>query len=230
MEDIRKFLGEVVPATAIKPWLRAPLQAAYQSYSSVATSGRPYGEASAVVTLRFNRVEHAQRVMATPVPEGAWTCTEASADSANLLDHVLSIDRPCLVNATVEFSAQDAEIAALCAYGSQPKRSVLRAWMSQPEIDWLIRAAQDRLLAEGDTLWDRLAQAPVWGEVSFTLPARPSRPSRASRAAPSGRPRSPPRSPRPRSTTRSPLRSRACTSSSPSGTVAGCSPSRCSSA
>lgn len=48
----------------------------------------------------------------------------------------------------------------------------------QPEIDWLIRAAQDRPLAEGDTLWDRLAQAPVLGEVSFVLPARPNRPRR----------------------------------------------------
>jgi hypothetical protein len=47
-----------------------------------------------------------------------------------------------------------------------------------PQVDWLIRAAQDRKLAEGDTLWDRLAQASVLGEVSFTLPARPSRPSR----------------------------------------------------
>jgi hypothetical protein len=47
-----------------------------------------------------------------------------------------------------------------------------------PQVDWLIRAAQDRKLAEGDTLWDRLAQASVLGEVSFTLPARPNRPSR----------------------------------------------------
>lgn len=50
-----------------------------------------------------------------------------------------------------------------------------------PQVDWLIRAAQDRNLAEGDTLWDRLAQAPVLGEVSFTLPNRPNRPNRPSR-------------------------------------------------
>jgi hypothetical protein len=47
-----------------------------------------------------------------------------------------------------------------------------------PQVDGLIRAAQDRKWAEGDTLWDRLAQAPVLGEVSFTLPNRPNRPSR----------------------------------------------------
>jgi len=47
-----------------------------------------------------------------------------------------------------------------------------------PGIDWLIRATHNRCLAEGDTLWDRLAQAPVLGEVTFTRPARPNRPSR----------------------------------------------------
>ncbi|MFO1371528.1 MAG: IS4 family transposase [Candidatus Competibacteraceae bacterium] len=47
-----------------------------------------------------------------------------------------------------------------------------------PGMDWLIRAAQDRKLAEGDTLWERLAAAPVLGEVRFTLPARPNRPTR----------------------------------------------------
>lgn len=50
-----------------------------------------------------------------------------------------------------------------------------RCW---PGIDWLIRATHNRCLAEGDKLWDRLAQAPVLGEVTFTLPARPNRPSR----------------------------------------------------
>ena len=48
----------------------------------------------------------------------------------------------------------------------------------EPGIDWLIRATHNRCLAEGDKLWDRLAQAPVLGEVSFILPARPHRPSR----------------------------------------------------
>lgn len=48
-----------------------------------------------------------------------------------------------------------------------------------PSVDWLIRAAQDRTLAEGDTLWYRLAQALIVGVVGFTLPARPNRRSRA---------------------------------------------------
>jgi len=48
----------------------------------------------------------------------------------------------------------------------------------EPGIDWLIRATPKRCLAEGDKRWDRLAQAPVWGEVTFTRPARPNRPSR----------------------------------------------------
>jgi len=41
-----------------------------------------------------------------------------------------------------------------------------------------VRATHNRCLAEGDQLWDRLAQALRVGEVTFTLPARPNRPSR----------------------------------------------------
>lgn len=55
---------------------------------------------------------------------------------------------------------------------------MLRA-QGHPQVDWLIRAAQDRKLTEGDTLWNRLAGAPVRGEVTFTLPARPHQPSRS---------------------------------------------------
>ncbi len=44
----------------------------------------------------------------------------------------------------------------------------------EPGIDWLIRATHNRCLAKGDKRWDRLAQAPVLGEVTFTLPARPT--------------------------------------------------------
>ena len=58
----------------------------------------------------------------------------------------------------------------------------IHAFMSRtrrwPGLDWLIRATHNRCLAEGAKLWDRLAQAPVLGEVTFTLPARPGRPSR----------------------------------------------------
>jgi hypothetical protein len=47
-----------------------------------------------------------------------------------------------------------------------------------PGVDWLIRATHNRCLAEGDKLWERLAEGAVLGEVTFTLPARPGRPSR----------------------------------------------------
>ena len=58
----------------------------------------------------------------------------------------------------------------------------IREFMSRtrrwPGLDWLIRATHTRCLAEGAKLGDRLAQASVLGEVTFTLPARPGRPSR----------------------------------------------------
>ena len=40
-----------------------------------------------------------------------------------------------------------------------------------PDVDWLIRATHNRCLAEGDKLWERLAEGAILGEVTFTLPA-----------------------------------------------------------
>ena len=48
----------------------------------------------------------------------------------------------------------------------------------EPGLDWLIRATHNRCLAAGGNLWERLAQSPIVGEVTFPRPARPGRPSR----------------------------------------------------
>jgi len=53
---------------------------------------------------------------------------------------------------------------------------------------WLIRAAQDRRLKleEGETarkLWEKLKQAPVFGETQFTIPRRNGKPTRPVRQA-----------------------------------------------
>lgn len=49
--------------------------------------------------------------------------------------------------------------------------------LGQP-ADWLIRAAHNRRTEGGQKLWERLAQAPVVGEVSFSLPPGPGRTAR----------------------------------------------------
>jgi hypothetical protein len=52
--------------------------------------------------------------------------------------------------------------------------------LGQP-ADWLLRATHNRRTDTAAKLWDRVATAPVLGEVSFTLPAAPGRPARTVR-------------------------------------------------
>ena len=49
----------------------------------------------------------------------------------------------------------------------------------QPQMDWLIRAAQNRKLAEGDTLWVRLAASAGCGrgDLHPPSPAEPTQPT-----------------------------------------------------
>jgi hypothetical protein len=54
-----------------------------------------------------------------------------------------------------------------------------RAAELEHPADWLIRCLHNRTLADGGKLWDELEQAPVRGQVRFTLPrdgARKARP------------------------------------------------------
>ena len=47
-----------------------------------------------------------------------------------------------------------------------------------PKADWLIRSQTDRNLADGGSLWKRVARAESLGEVEFDLPASKDRPAR----------------------------------------------------
>lgn len=137
IEDVQKYLTELVPVPPIKPYMRAPLAAAYQTYSSVGLVTGFHGQGAVKMTLRFNRLQYAQRIMATTLPGGGFSLEEAQVS----LDRALDPERPCLARVTVEFSQQDEELAALCAYGSMPKRSVLRTWMCQEELAWISKFA-----------------------------------------------------------------------------------------
>ncbi len=140
IEDVRRHLVDQVAPPQVKPHMRLALASAFQTYSSVSIP--PFQ--SVLVPLRFNRLEHAKRVLATRVPDSAWMSedVETAGGTQLSLENALDPERPCLVNATVEFGGCDPAIANLCAYGSQPgKRSVLRTWMSQPELAWLSRHA-----------------------------------------------------------------------------------------
>lgn len=140
IEDLRRHLVEQVAPPAVKQHLRGALASAFQTYSSV--TNPPFQ--SVMVPLRFNRLEHAQRVLGTRVPDSAWVYSscDTNPDWRLSLEQALDPERPCIVNATVDFGGRDPAISNLCAFGSQPgKRSVLRTWISQPELAWLSRHA-----------------------------------------------------------------------------------------
>lgn len=136
-EDIRRALP-AAPDT--KDHMLSALESAYQSYSSPAMSS-PFESNSVFVQLRRNRVHHARDVMSTLVPDEGWRFDPGA--SGRSLESWLDSDHPCLVEATVELSGADPDIAALIAFGAAPTKSrgLLRKWISQPELRWMSQYA-----------------------------------------------------------------------------------------
>lgn len=134
-EDIRKSL--VMPPP-VRPFLKAPLMSAYQSYSSP-DWGNDYESDSITVTLRLNRLSYAKDIMLTPVPDGAWTYVDSAIDIKDALDP----EAPCLVEASIETSGMDPAVSSLVAFGAQPgRRTGLRSWLSQRELAWVSKYAK----------------------------------------------------------------------------------------
>lgn len=147
-DDIRKWLVE---PPEIRNYMRGPLAGAFQTYSSCNWAGVMGSSNSVTMVLRFNRLKYARRIMATEVPDGAWSYIEVDSGKSGTgysLEQALDPEVPCLVNATVEFGGRDPDIATLSAYGSQPgRRTALRAWISQPELRWLSQHARIHISA-----------------------------------------------------------------------------------
>lgn len=137
-KDVRKVL---VQAPSL-PQYAAAFKSAYQSYSKVTPAYQPDHDVRLVV--RFNRLEHAKKVMATMVPDPLFRHLSRATDSNfNFsLERALDPAHPCLVKATLEFRNTDPELVRLIAFGETAgPRAGLRAWISQPELRWLARYA-----------------------------------------------------------------------------------------
>lgn len=138
-EDVRKILVQAPDMHAHS----AAFKGAYQSYSKVSMGLQHDHDVS--LTVRFNRLEHAKRVMSTLMPDPAFSLKGLS-DDANFhfpLEKALDPTQPCLVKATVEFTNCDPAIAKLVAFGEGVgTRQGLRTWISQPELAWLCRYAR----------------------------------------------------------------------------------------
>ncbi|MDF2461828.1 MAG: hypothetical protein K0Q43_63 [Ramlibacter sp.] len=138
-EDVRKVL--IAPPNLSQ--YSAALKSAYQSYSKV--TSRIHPEHDVMLMVRFNRLEHAKRVMATLVPDPMFVHRSRASDVtfSYPMEKALDPQRPCLVKATVEFQEIDPELAKLIAFGETAgPRSGLRAWISQPELRWLSQFAR----------------------------------------------------------------------------------------
>lgn len=147
-EDIRAHLVQLIEPPQPPNYLRAPFASALQTYSSC--NWNQYMPDSLTVTLRFNRVEYAKRIMATEVPDGSWSFMGSENDPGFQYSMEMALDPevPCLVNATVEFGGRDQDIATLCAFGSTPNKGApLRTWVSQPELRWLSQHAHVQINA-----------------------------------------------------------------------------------
>jgi len=141
-DDIRRVLPH---APKPQPHTRAALLSAYQSYS--APEWAPTYEPDTIsLTMRLNRLEYARRVMATLVPDDAWTYMPPEQACSMSIEDLLNPERPVLVEAAVELGDIDPDIATLVAFGAQTQRRTgLRKWISQPELTWLSRHAKVRV-------------------------------------------------------------------------------------
>lgn len=145
-EDIRRTI-QTPPKS--QRHMSSPLAGAYQASSKVEWPSM-FSTNTVSVTLRQNRLEYAQKLLSITVPDDAWTYIPPENTSRLKLDELLNPKVPCLVEAAVELSTADQEIAALVAFGtvSGSRRSTaLRRWISQPELTWLVRHANVKINA-----------------------------------------------------------------------------------
>lgn len=148
-KDLRKHLFDQARPQEIPSAMRPALAASYQSYSFAGIDFRPGG---AIVTLRFNRATYAKRVMNMKFPNPVWSygSTQVSSSFNMSVQEALDEEKPCLINATVDFANKDAAIAQMIAYGNAARggtgRSVLRTWMTQRELQWLHKYANVQIV------------------------------------------------------------------------------------
>lgn len=145
MDSVRNTLFDEVAPPNVRQNMASPFMSAFQRTSAPAWYDK-FRPDRISVTLRYNRLDYAQRILATPVPEGAWSYEGSDTKSGFRcsMDRALDPDQPCIVNATVEYGGMDPDIACLTAFGAAAgsKSPALRTWISQRELQWLSKYAR----------------------------------------------------------------------------------------
>lgn len=143
-DDIRRILPSPPKAISYTN-TKSALLAAYQSYSTPDWPQK-FVPDSVTLTMRYNRLEYAKKIMGTLVPDDSWTYFPPEAVNNMNIDDLLNPEQPTLVEAAVELGSIDPEIASLISFGaSTSARTSLRKWISQPELSWLSRHANVRV-------------------------------------------------------------------------------------
>lgn len=139
VDDIRRTLPGL---PKVNPVTRTQMSSAFQSYS--APDWPPeYDDNTLTFTVRYNRLEYAQKIMTTQVPDDAWTYIPPAQAASLSIEDLLNPAAPTLVEAAVELGGIDPDMATLVSFGAQTaKRTGIRKWISQPELAWLSRHAR----------------------------------------------------------------------------------------
>jgi len=118
------------------------LRGAYQSWSSPQMQQKMmYDRGSRMIYFRRNRLQHALDIMRTPLPANGWSI------ASNSLDSLLDPGQPTLVEVAIEWRHADAELVSLIAFGADASNTLIRRWVSQIELAWLLQYARITVLS-----------------------------------------------------------------------------------
>lgn len=143
---LSECIAEVLPSIERPaPQIEVALRGAYQSWSSPPMQPRlMYDRGSRMIYFRRNRVQHALDIMRTPLPINGWVKREPPGLS---LDSLLDPGQPTLVEVAIEWRHADAELVSLIAFGADASNTVIRRWVSQIELIWLLKYARITVLS-----------------------------------------------------------------------------------
>jgi hypothetical protein len=135
---LSECIAELLPSVERPvPQIEVALRGAYQSWSSPQMQQKMmYDRGSRMIYFRRNRLQHALDIMRTPLPANGWSI------ASNSLDSLVDSGQPTLVEVLIEWRHADAEMVSLIAFGADASNTLIRRWVSQVELTWLLQYAR----------------------------------------------------------------------------------------
>lgn len=143
---LSECISELLPSVERSvPQIEVALRGAYQSWSSPQMQQKMmYDRGSRMIYFRRNRVQHALDIMRTPLPTNGWYQQPAKGLT---LDILLDPGQPTLVEVAIEWRHADADLVSLIAFGADASNTLIRRWVSQIELTWLLKYARITVLS-----------------------------------------------------------------------------------